>query len=169
MYVLCTHDNTIPYRAKHPVKVHVWGGISKKGRTGICVFEGTMDRFLFTEILDKTLVPFIEAEYPTHHRFMQDNDPKHTSHHAQEFIAEKGINWWKTPAESPDLNPIENLWHEMKEFIRREVKPTTKQELMDGIVRFWKTVTVEKCNKYINHLNKVIPRVIELEGAATGY
>ena len=38
-----------------------------------------------------------------------------------------------------------------------------------GIIRFWETVTVEKCNKYINHLNKVIPRVIELEGAATGY
>ena len=56
-----------------------------------------------------------------------------------------------------------------RDDIRREVKPTTKQELMDGIVRFWETVTVEKCNKYINHLNKVIPRVIKLEGAATGY
>ena len=63
----------------------------------------------------------------------------------------------ETPAESPDLNSIENLWHEMKEFIRREAKPTTKQELIDGIVRFWETVTVEKCNKYINHLKKVIP------------
>ena len=34
------------------MKVHVWGGISKKERTGICVFEGIMDRFLFTEIWD---------------------------------------------------------------------------------------------------------------------
>ena len=72
-------------------------------------------------------------------------------------------------AESPDLNPIENLWHELKEFNRREVKPRTKQELIDGIERFWQTVSVEKCNKYINHLKKVVPRVIELKGAATGY
>ena len=80
-----------------------------------------------------------------------------------------GVNWWKTPAESPDLNPIENLWHELKEFIRREVKPTTKEELVDGIEQFWATVDVQKCRKYIKHLRKVVPKVIELEGAATGY
>ena len=100
---------------------------------------------------------------------MQDNDPKHTSIYARDFIIENGINWWKTPAESPDVNPIENLWHELKEFSRREVKPRTKQELIDGILKFWETVSIEKCNRYINHLNKVIPKVIELEGAATGY
>ena len=27
-------------RAKHPVKVHVWAGISKEGATEVCVFEG---------------------------------------------------------------------------------------------------------------------------------
>ena len=26
----------------------------------------------------------------------------------------------------PDANPIENLWHELKEFVRREVKPKIK-------------------------------------------
>ena len=46
---------------------------------------------------------------------------------------------------------------------------TLKSELVDGIVQFWETVSVEKCRKYIRHLRKVIPRVIELEGGATGY
>ena len=125
-----------------------------------------MDRFLFTDILDTTLLPFIQDKFPTSHRFMQDNDPKHTSKYAEEFLNTNNVNWWKTPAESPDLNPIE---HELKEFQRREVKPKTKQELIDGILRFWETVTIDKCNKYIDHLKKVVPRVIELEGAATGY
>lgn len=79
------------------------------------------------------------------------------------------INWWKTPAESPDLNPIENLWHELKEFIRREVKPTNKWELVDGIEKFWATVDKQKCVKYIRHLRKVVPKVIEVGGDATGY
>ena len=97
---------------------------------------------------------------------MQDNDPKHTSIHVQEWMANNNINWWRTPAESPDMNPIENLWHEM-EYIRREVKPRTKDELVQGIKDFWNTVHVQKCTKYIRHLRKVLPKVIELEGAAT--
>jgi hypothetical protein len=44
--------------------VHIWAGIWRKGRTEICIFEGIMDRFLFTEILDRTLVPFVEKEFP---------------------------------------------------------------------------------------------------------
>ena len=100
---------------------------------------------------------------------MQDNDPKHTSATARRFFSEEEINWWKTPPESPDANPIENLWHELKEYIRREIKPSTKVELIAGIEKSWDTVSVEKCNKYINHLRKVLPRIIHLDGAATGY
>ena len=87
------------------------------------------------------------------------------------FFTHSGINWWKTPPESLDLNPIENLWHELKEYIRCEVKQCNKSELESGIIRFWRTV---KCPKMLqihlfNHLRKVIPRVIDLKGAATGY
>ena len=86
-----------------------------------------MNAVLFVDILDKTLVPFIEWVYPEGHKFMQDNDPKNTSVMAKEWMEEKSINWWKTPAESPDINPIENLWNELKEYIRREVKPKVKE------------------------------------------
>ena len=49
------------------------------------------------------------------------------------------------------------------------MKPHMKQELIDGIVQFWKTIDIAKCRRYINHLVKVIPRVIEVNGEATGY
>ena len=136
------------YRPKHPPKVHVWAGISLRGPTKICIFDGIMNAPLFVDILDTTLLPFIAEKYPMGHRFMQDNDPKHTSLLAKSFYDRKNINWWKTPPESPDLNPVENLWHELKEFIRREVKPRTKQELIDGIMKFWHTVDVAKCRRY---------------------
>ena len=65
------------------------------------------------------------------------------------------------PPESPDADPIKNLWHELK--------PTTKQQLVDGISTFWNTVDVRKCCRYIGHLKKVLPKIIEKGRDATGY
>ena len=140
-----------------------------QGRAAICIFEGIMKKERFVEILRSSLLPTIQALYPNGHRLMQDNDPKHTSRYALQWMADNGVNWWKTPPESPDINPIENLWHELKEFIRREVKPKVKQELIDGILAFWNTVDREKCRRYIRHLRKVLPKIIEVNGCATGY
>ena len=100
---------------------------------------------------------------------MQDNDPKHTSKLGQKTIEDNNITWWKTPPESPDLNPIENMWHELKHHIRSRVKPRRKDELEDGIRDFWKTVTPEKCRKYIGHIQRVLPAVVEREGKASGF
>ena len=91
-----------------------------------------MKKELYVNILEESLLPFIHNTYPEGHKFMQDNDPKHTSNYAKTWMEEKGVNWWKTLPESPDLNPIENMWHELMEYIHREVKP----ELIDGTHAF---------------------------------
>ena len=76
------------YLNQTKIKVHVWAGISRKGRTGICVFEGKMNAELYVEILNNTLLSFIEKVLPDH-RLFQDNDQKHTSRRAQKFMMKK--------------------------------------------------------------------------------
>ena len=85
------------------------------------------------------------------------------------FIEDNHISYWPTPAESPDLNPIEMMWHELKHHIRKYVKPKNKEQLLEGIVNFWRTVDSERCTRYINHLQKVIPVVVERDGKASGH
>ena len=100
---------------------------------------------------------------------MQDNDPKHTSNLGKLTLEQHNINWWKTPPESPDLNPIENMWHELKHHLQTRVKPRTKEELVIGISGFWANVTPEKCRRYIDHIQRVLPVVVERNGRASGF
>ena len=133
-------------------------------------FWRKIDAPFYVQILERYLLPFIHSNFSASHRFMQDNDPKHTSRVAKEFFDQNNINWWRTPPESPDCNPIENLWQELKEYIRREAKPKSKQELIDGIMQFWQTVDTEKCCWYIGQLDKVFTEGYwSVQGEATGY
>ena len=88
----------------------------------MCIFDGIMHAELYCRILETTLLPFINQTLPDH-RFMQDNDSKHTSRRARAFFEENDVNWWRTPPESPDLNPIDILWHELKFYLESKVKP----------------------------------------------
>ena len=115
MRVKIGKERQLKPQAKHTLKVHVWAGISNRGATKICIFDQTMDATLYIEILRNFLLPFIEKKFQGFgDRFMQDNDPKHTSKKAKEFYEQKGINWWPTPASSADINPIERVRRELK-------------------------------------------------------
>ena len=68
---------------------------------------------------------------------MQDNDPKHTLATARRVFSEKGFNSGNhLMSHLMPNDPIKNLWHELKEYIRQEIKASTKVELITGIEKF---------------------------------
>jgi len=73
------------------------------------------------------------------------------------------------PLESPDLNLIELVWGSLKQFLRNRYKPKNLEELKAGIETLWVSLMPQICQKYIGHLKKVIPKVIEVNGAPSGY
>ena len=95
-------------------------------------------------MFEASLVPFITKVYLDGRRLMQDN-PKHCSRLARPFFELAGINWWRTPPESPDLNPIENVWCSLKRYLRDYHKPRNQATLIEGIKMFRKTLSPTVC------------------------
>ena len=154
----------------HDFNFSIFAGISRQGATELVLYEGRCNAVGFRRIFAQSVLPFAATVYATRRwRLQMDNARYHVSPLSRAFFVQHQINHFATPAQSPDFNPIELVWHDLKVFIRENVKPSTQAELIDGITEFWENiVTVEYCNKKIDHLEKVLKVCVELQGLATG-
>ena len=62
-----------------------------------------------------------------------DNDPKHTSKVVVKWIKDNKVKVLEWASQSPDLNPIENSWAELKKHLR--TRRPTKEGLLTASVK----------------------------------
>ena len=76
--------------------------------------------------------------------FMQDNAPCHKAKVVTEFLARENIETLPWPPQSPDMNPIENLWAIIKRRIKKKFStPRTRDELIEQVFTIWNGIGPE--------------------------
>jgi transposase len=156
----------IYHTVKHPTKVNVWGCFSSRGFGKLVIISGILESKQMVEIYEKGLLPSAKKFYGEKNRnwhLLEDGDPKHTSKVSKAWKANKKVKVLDWPANSPDCNPIENVWAFLKAKIRQR-NITCKDGLIRAIKEEWTSLSIEYAQTLASSGTRRCKAVIENNG-----
>lgn len=148
--------------------IMVWGCFSWNGVGPLHRIKGKMDQTQYREILETVMLPHANEKMPRNWTFMHDNDPKHTAMTVKTWLSNTNIQCIKWPAQSPDLNPIENLWEEVKRKLHGQ-KFSNQNALFDAVKTIWNELSIDLIHRLIESLPRRCKAVIDSKGFSTKY
>ena len=95
--------------------------------------------------------------------FQNDNDPKHTGKATKEWLKKKHIMVLEWPSQSPDLNPIENLWRELKLRVAKQ-QPRNLKDLERIFKNELTKIPPKICANLLKNYNKRLTSVLANKG-----
>lgn len=105
---------------------------------------------------------------PQLYYFQQDNDPKHSSHLVQLRLLYNIPKLLKTPPQSPDLNPIENVWGELK-FRMRNRNFQNIEDFKQQLREEWQSIPANFIKNLIHSMPRRLQAIINAKRYATKY
>lgn len=148
--------------------VMVWGCFSGFGMGPLHRINGIMDRFVYKNILKNVMVPYTKENMPRRFTFQHDNDPKHRSKEVQSFFEKEKIKVMVWPSQSPDLNPIENLWEHLERLIRTQTYKN-QNELFQSLQENWSNIERKMITTLLESMPRRCQAVIDNKGYFTKY
>ncbi len=154
---------------KFPQSVMIWAAMSSAGVGPLCFLKSTVNAAIYQEILEHFMLPSADKLYgDADFIFQQDLAPVHTAKGTKSWFSDHGVTVLDWPANSPDLNLIENLWGIVKRKMR-DTRPNNADELKATVKETWASIPPQQCHKLITSMPRRIEAVIKAKGAPTKY
>lgn len=155
-------------------KIQVWGCFSWSGPGPLYRVKGLMDGKQYRQILKTHMAPYLnkfkeEMKYDEV-IFQHDNDPKHTSKVVKNYLENKGIAVLKWPSQSPDANPIEHGWKQVKDQIyARADKASSLDDVFEIAKEEWNKIPLDFFRNLILSMPRRVEAIYNARGRHTKY
>ena len=149
--------------------VMVWECLGANGAGDLAVVDTTMNAIKYRDLLRKHLRSSArKIELKRGWMFLQDNDPKDSSKIVQSELKGMNIKCINHPPQSPNMNPMENLWDGVERKVLINDRSNDKR-MLSAIQREWNSITPETCKKLAMSMSKRIKELEKNRGRVTHY
>ena len=149
--------------------VMAWGAMSAAGVGNLEFIDTKMNADYYIGILERNIKQSA-TNLGLGRRFVmqQDNDPKHTSKKATQYLKKNNVQVLLWPPQSPDLNPIEHLWDHVKQRLKED--PVRNKKLLKSkIQEIWGSIDPKVTEKLVESLPRRLEAVLKAGGGPTDY
>ena len=165
------HPNFIVRTTKHPPKLMVWAafGNSKLGRLYFVEKNAKMNAAMYRQVLERHLKASLRQTGCS--IFMQDGAPCHTAKSIKAWLAASDVPVLDWVGNSPDCNPIENLWRGLKREVNYLGAAKNLDDLAAKIKAAWKNLAKDRMllHNLTYSMKARIEAVIAANGDVTSY
>uniref|UniRef100_A0AAZ3RFC2 Tc1-like transposase DDE domain-containing protein n=1 Tax=Oncorhynchus tshawytscha TaxID=74940 RepID=A0AAZ3RFC2_ONCTS len=125
----CKSKNIIPTVKHRGDSIMLWGCFAVGGTGAHHKIDGIIRKENYVDILKQHLKTSVrKLKLGGKWVFQMDNEPKHTSKVVSKWLKDNKVKVLEWPSQSPNLNPIDNLWAELKKRVRAR-RPTNLTQL----------------------------------------